>query len=123
MSGEHYVSVGGEVRLFVRELGDRGRDRPSLLVLHGGPDVGHSYRLPGVERLAADHHVVLFDFRGCGRSSCGLAVEELQPELVVQTRIGSSQPFPLDRSTCSDSRPGDGLQPRSWSAILRMSGG
>lgn len=84
MSGEHYVSVDSDVTLFVRELGDRRADRPSLLVLHGGPDVGHSYLLPGVEPLASDHHVVLFDFRGCGRSSRGLEVEDLQPELVVQ---------------------------------------
>lgn len=72
-----------DVTLFVRELGDRRPDRPSLVVLHGGPDVGHSYLLPGVEPLAFDHHVVLFDFRGCGRSSRGLPIEALQPECVV----------------------------------------
>jgi pimeloyl-ACP methyl ester carboxylesterase len=80
---EHFVRVG-DVTLFVRELGERRPDRRSLVVLHGGPDVGHSYLLPGVERLAGDHHVVLFDFRGCGRSSRGLPIEELQPEYVVQ---------------------------------------
>jgi len=73
----------GDVTLFVRELGKRRPDRPSLVVLHGGPDIGHSYLLPGFEPLAADHHVVLFDFRGCGRSSRGLPVEALQPEYVV----------------------------------------
>jgi pimeloyl-ACP methyl ester carboxylesterase len=79
---DHVVPAGG-VTLFVRELGERRPDRPSLVVLHGGPDIGHSYLLPGVKPLAVDHHVVLFDFRGCGRSSRGLPVEALQPEYVV----------------------------------------
>lgn len=72
-----------DVTLFVRELGERRPDQPSLLVLHGGPDIGHSYLLPGFEPLAHDHHVVLFDFRGCGRSSRGLAEDALQPENVI----------------------------------------
>jgi pimeloyl-ACP methyl ester carboxylesterase len=81
------ISIG-EVTLFVRQLGERRPDRPSLVVLHGGPDIGHSYLLPGVEPLAADHHVVLFDFRGCGRSSRGLPPDALQPEYVVDDTQG-----------------------------------
>ncbi|MEQ7011281.1 alpha/beta hydrolase [Actinopolymorpha sp. B17G11] len=74
----------GDVTLFVRQLGERRRDKPSLVVLHGGPDVGHSYLLPGFEPLAGDHHVVLFDFRGLGRSSRNLPAEALQPEYVIE---------------------------------------
>jgi pimeloyl-ACP methyl ester carboxylesterase len=74
----------GEVTLFVRQLGRRDPGRPSIVVLHGGPDVGHSYLLPGVRPLAVDHHVVLFDFRGCGQSSRNLPPEALQPEYVVE---------------------------------------
>jgi pimeloyl-ACP methyl ester carboxylesterase len=77
-----FVEVG-HVTLVVRQLGHHRLDRPSLVVLHGGPDVGHSYLLPGVEPLAVDHHVVLFDFRGCGRSSRDLADDALQPEYVI----------------------------------------
>jgi pimeloyl-ACP methyl ester carboxylesterase len=80
--GDSYVDVG-DVTLFVRELGERG-NKPSLVVIHGGPDVGHGYLLPGFEPLARDHHIVLFDFRGCGRSTRGLPDDELQPEYVVQ---------------------------------------
>ncbi len=72
----------GDATLFVRQLGER-TDRPSVVVFHGGPDVGHSYLLPGFEPLARDHHVVLFDFRGCGRSSRGLPEDALQPEYVI----------------------------------------
>lgn len=48
-----FVQVG-DVRLFVRELGQRQPDQASVLVLHGGPDVGHSYLLPGLEPLSRD---------------------------------------------------------------------
>jgi pimeloyl-ACP methyl ester carboxylesterase len=74
----------GDVTLFVRQLGERRGQTPSLVVLHGGPDVGHSYLLPGFEPLARDHHVVLFDFRGCGRSSRDLPADDLQPEYVIE---------------------------------------
>jgi pimeloyl-ACP methyl ester carboxylesterase len=77
------IDVGG-ITLFVRQLGERRRNTPSLVVLHGGPDVGHSYLLPGLEPLASDQHVVLFDFRGCGRSSRNLPDEALQPEYVIE---------------------------------------
>ncbi|MEQ4207947.1 alpha/beta hydrolase [Actinopolymorpha sp. B9G3] len=83
MDDGELVDVGG-VTLFVRQLGERRRDKPSLVVLHGGPDVGHSYLLPGFEPLAGDHHVVLFDFRGCGRSSRNLPEQALQPEYVIE---------------------------------------
>jgi pimeloyl-ACP methyl ester carboxylesterase len=74
----------GDVTLFVRQLGERRRNKPSVVVVHGGPDVGHRYLLPGCEPLARDHHVVLFDFRGCGRSSRNLPEEALQPEYVIE---------------------------------------
>lgn len=80
--GESFVDVG-DVTLFVREIGRRD-SKPSLVVMHGGPDVGHGYLVPGFEPLAHDHHVVLFDFRGCGRSARGLPDDELQPEYVVR---------------------------------------
>lgn len=78
---EQFVDLG-DVTLFVRELGVRS-EAPSLLVLHGGPDVGHSYLLPGLEVVARDRHVVIFDFRGCGRSSRGLPDSELEPAFVI----------------------------------------
>lgn len=59
----------GEVELFVEELGLRTEEQPSVVVMHGGPDVGHRYLIPGLEPLARDRHVVTFDFRGCGASS------------------------------------------------------
>ena len=83
MDEGEFVDVG-DVTLFVRQLGERRRGQPSLVVMHGGPDVGHAYLLPGFAPLAHDHHVVLYDFRGCGRSSRGLPDDSLQPEYVVE---------------------------------------
>lgn len=83
MGGRDLIEVNG-VTLFVRQLGEPRLGQPSLVVFHGGPDVGHSYLVPGFEPLARDHYVVLFDFRGCGRSSRDLPADALQPEYVIE---------------------------------------
>ncbi|HTP79380.1 MAG TPA: alpha/beta fold hydrolase [Bacteroidota bacterium] len=58
------VEVNG-TRLFVRTMGQG----PSILFLHGGPGLDHSYFLPQMGRLARHHRLIFFDQRGCGRSS------------------------------------------------------
>lgn len=80
-----FVAADG-VELFVRRFGDPAL--PMLIVVHGGPTWDHSYLLPAVARLADAAHVVLFDLRGCGRSSRtppvgDLPVASLQPDLVA----------------------------------------
>jgi pimeloyl-ACP methyl ester carboxylesterase len=80
-----FVSVAG-VRLFVRRFGDAAL--PMLVVVHGGPTWDHSYLLSPVSELADQAHVVLFDLRGCGRSSRtapagDLPVAALQPDLLA----------------------------------------
>ena len=78
--------AAGGVELFVRRFGDPAR--PLLIVVHGGPTWDHSYLLPAVAGLADLAHVVLFDLRGCGRSSRtppagDLPVAALQPDLLA----------------------------------------
>ncbi|MFF5080702.1 alpha/beta fold hydrolase [Actinoplanes sp. NPDC000266] len=73
----HNLSSGGEnmlvngVSLFVRRFGDPSR-----------PTWDHSYLLPAVARLSDVAYVVMFDLRGCGRSSRTpeLPVSALQPD-------------------------------------------
>jgi len=82
---EELVAAGG-VELFVRRYGDPAL--PMLIVVHGGPTWDHSYLLPAAARLADLAHVVLFDLRGCGRSSRtppvgDLPVAALQPDLLA----------------------------------------
>ena len=76
------VRVNG-VDLFVRRFGDPAL--PMLVVVHGGPTWDHSYLLPAVADLADIAHVVVFDLRGCGRSSRvpPLAEDQLQPDLLA----------------------------------------
>jgi pimeloyl-ACP methyl ester carboxylesterase len=79
------VAAGG-VELFVRRFGDPAL--PMLIVVHGGPTWDHSYLLPAVAGLGDLAHVVLFDLRGCGRSSRtppvgDLPVAALQPDLLA----------------------------------------
>ena len=72
-----YVSVG-DVRLFVdvdgMQLVPDGpvlREKPTLVILHGGPGSDHSYYKPFFARLTDLCQVVYVDQRGNGRSEDG----------------------------------------------------
>jgi pimeloyl-ACP methyl ester carboxylesterase len=80
------LTVVNGVELFARRFGDPAL--PLLIVVHGGPTWDHSYLLPAVSQLADVAHVLLFDLRGCGRSSrtppAGtLPVAALQPDYLA----------------------------------------
>lgn len=69
------VDVGGGIRLFFDVVGsvleptdERLLDKPTLLLLHGGPGVDHSAFRPYFDRFADTHQVVYLDHRGQGRS-------------------------------------------------------
>jgi pimeloyl-ACP methyl ester carboxylesterase len=70
------VDVGGDVRLFVDvdgpglvTSGPVMRERPTLLLLHGGPAMDSSiFRGSGLDRLTDVAQIVLYDHRGTGRS-------------------------------------------------------
>jgi pimeloyl-ACP methyl ester carboxylesterase len=81
----------GAVDLFVRELRAEQSPEPPLVVIHGGPDWDHTYLLPGLLPVAGHRHVILFDMRGCGRSTRDLAPAEYQPEFVVEDIAGLVQ--------------------------------
>lgn len=70
-----FVTVNG-ARLFFDTIGpklaidDAGiHERPTLIVLHGGPGVDHTIMRPYFDRFADTHQVVYIDQRGNGRSS------------------------------------------------------
>ena len=70
------VDVGGGVRLFVdvdgpglATDGPVMRERPTLILLHGGPAMDSSiFRGSGLDRLTDVAQLVLYDHRGAGRS-------------------------------------------------------
>jgi proline iminopeptidase len=72
-----YVQVNG-VRLYVDVEGaglvpdgPRMREKPTLIVLHGGPGADHSLYKPDFSALSDIAQIVYFDHRGCGRSEDG----------------------------------------------------
>jgi proline iminopeptidase len=69
-----YIEVNG-ARLFFDTVGsnlaidgERIAERPSLIVLHGGPGFDHSLMRPYFDRFADTHQVIYLDHRGNGRS-------------------------------------------------------
>jgi proline iminopeptidase len=69
------VDIGDGVRLFVDVVGagldpapDAMVQKPSLVLLHGGPGFDHSSFRPYYDRFADTHQVVYVDQRGHGRS-------------------------------------------------------
>lgn len=69
------VDIGDGVRLFFDVVGSGLRpdddelvDKPTLLLLHGGPGMDHSSFRPYFDRFADTHQVVYLDHRGNGRS-------------------------------------------------------
>ncbi|HEX4741283.1 MAG TPA: alpha/beta hydrolase [Caulobacteraceae bacterium] len=69
-----FVEIDG-ARIFFDTVGSKLElqgaamvERPSLLVLHGGPGFDHSLMRPWFDRFADTHQVVYVDHRGNGRS-------------------------------------------------------
>lgn len=78
----------GDVELHVVRLGAHRAGVPPLVVLHGGPSWDHSYLLPGLVPVAAHREVIVYDMRGCGRSSRDLPIGAYQPQAIVDDTRG-----------------------------------
>ncbi|WP_407551308.1 SDR family oxidoreductase [Streptomyces sp. Pv4-95] len=95
---ERRVATGG-VELCVAELGDP--DSPTVMLVHGYPDSKEVWS--EVARGLADHfHVVLYDVRGCGRSTAprplrgGFTLEKLTDDfLAVADAVSPGRPVHL----------------------------
>lgn len=62
------VQVEPGVRLYVEIEGEGPADKPTLVLLHGGPGFDHSGFKPFFSRLADSARIVYFDHRSHGRS-------------------------------------------------------
>lgn len=69
-----FITING-ARLFFDVVGpaleptDAGmQEKPTLLMLHGGPGYDHSTLRPHFDRFADAYQVIYIDHRGCGRS-------------------------------------------------------
>jgi pimeloyl-ACP methyl ester carboxylesterase len=88
-----------------------------LIIVHGGPTWDHTYLLPTVAELGDLAHVVLFDLRGCGRSSRtvpagALPVAALQPDLVADDVAGLIQHYGAARADVLGFSYGGGIAMR-----------
>lgn len=63
---ESGFTITTPVPLYWVRYGDA--ERPSLVVLHGGPGADHRYLLPQMLHLAQEYDLLLYDQRGGGRS-------------------------------------------------------
>ncbi|ANZ17404.1 SDR family oxidoreductase [Streptomyces noursei] len=95
---ERWVRTGG-IELCVAEFGDP--DRPTVMLVHGYPDSKEVWS--EVARGLADRfHVVLYDVRGCGRSTAprplrgGFTLEKLTDDfLAVADAVSPDRPVHL----------------------------
>jgi pimeloyl-ACP methyl ester carboxylesterase/ketosteroid isomerase-like protein len=78
---EGEVETADGVRLYYRVEGE-GRD--TVVVLHGGPSLGHAYLAPDLVPLARGRAVVHYDQRGIGRSTPLTDPERLSVERHVE---------------------------------------
>ncbi|MGD9485505.1 SDR family oxidoreductase [Streptomyces sp. TRM70308] len=96
---ERWVNTAEGVRLCVVEYGDR--QRPTVVLLHGYPDSKEVWSR-AAERLRERFHVVLYDVRGCGRSTApkplrgGFTLEKLTDDfLAVADAVSPRRPVHL----------------------------
>ena len=66
--------------LFYREI---GQGQP-IIVIHGGPDFGHTYLLPDMDRLSDSYRLIYYDQRGRGMSRGELRLEEISIKQTVE---------------------------------------
>ncbi|KPC65489.1 SDR family oxidoreductase [Streptomyces chattanoogensis] len=95
---ERRVRTGG-VELCVAELGDAAQ--PTVMLVHGYPDSKEVWS-EVAQRLAERFHVVLYDVRGCGRSTApkplrgGFTLEKLTDDfLAVADAVSPGRPVHL----------------------------
>ena len=60
-----FDTVGSKLAI----AGESMIERPTLIIMHGGPGFDHSTLRPYFDRFADTHHVLYFDHRGNGRST------------------------------------------------------
>jgi len=103
---EHCLDLPG-VRLFVREVGSG----TPVVVLHGGPDFNHNYLLPEMDQLADSCRLIYYDQRGRGKSSAGVAAEDVTIESEVKDLERLRQHFGFAAMS---------LLGHSWGGLLAM---
>ena len=106
MTSEGFITVP-RARLYYRMVGTS----TPLVVLHGGPDFNHSYLLPEMDRVAGSARLIYYDQRGRGKSSDGVAPEDVTIESEIDDLDRLRQHFELDTVS---------LLGHSWGCLLAL---
>lgn len=81
------------VRLYYKVMG-KGK---TIVILHGGPGMNHTYFLPHMGWLAHYYELIFYDQRACGRSSGVIDSESLTLDNYVEDLEGIRKAFNLDK--------------------------
>lgn len=81
------------IRLFTQSIGTKD---PAIIVLHGGPGLGHDYFLPQFEALAEHARVIFYDQRSAGRSSGELTEKVMNLETFAKDLEAIRKAYGLD---------------------------
>ena len=84
---------------------------PTLVILHGGPGLDHTYLLPQMAELARHFRLIFFDQRGAGRSTVELDTNSMTLQNFLRDVEGIRQSFHLGRMN---------LLGHSWGGLLAM---
>ncbi len=104
--GEGYIPVQNAA-LYYRAI---GHGQP-IVVLHGGPDFGHAYLLPDLDRLSDAFRLIYYDQRGRGKSVGTVQPEDVSIQSEIDDLEGLRKYFQLESVA---------LLGHSWGGLLAM---
>tara|TARA_B100001248_G_scaffold258594_1_gene242992 strand:+ start:13244 stop:14188 length:945 start_codon:yes stop_codon:yes gene_type:complete len=96
------------IRLFTQSIGKKG---PAIIVLHGGPGLGHDYLLPQFEALADHAQVIFYDQRSAGRSTGEMTPKIMNLETFAKDLEAIRKAYDLDSFF---------LVGHSWGSLVAM---
>ncbi len=92
---EHTVTANG-LEFFVRSAGDPAH--PTVILLHGFPECGYSWRYQMPYLADRGFHVLAPDLRGYGRSAAPKAVAAYRQDILVDDVMGILDAFGVDQA-------------------------